>query len=479
MKLKLGTESMMQRDSNSTELSAAPLHMIDIIRKKRDGGELDLRQIAFVAAGAANGSIPEAELAAWLMASWLKGLSLDETRALTLAMRDSGVKFSPTGLGRRTVDKHSSGGVGDKTSFLVAPLAAACGVAVPMISGRALGHTGGTLDKLEAIPGYRTALTLAEFEAVIAKCGASIIGQTDELAPADRKLYALRDRTGTVENPGLICASILSKKLAAGLDGLVLDVKTGSGAFLRRQEDAEFLAALMVATAEAAGTRTVALLTDMSQPLGRAAGNWIELEECVELLRGARPERSPETNFDLRELSLVLAGWMIYLGGKAESATTGYTLAEAALDDGAALAAFMKMVDAQGGDVSVFDDMKSFHKPGATEIVAAWESGFVAEMDTTALGWAVQRTGAGREKAGEPVDPHAGILFHARRGAKVERGEPLATVYATRPELLAEPVAILKRAIDFSKTVPNAVPLVGRVFTRENAEAHLKAASSS
>ena len=470
---------MMQRDSNSTELSAAPLHMIDIIRKKRDGGELDLRQIAFVAAGAANGSIPEAELAAWLMASWLKGLSLDETRALTLAMRDSGVKFSPTGLGRRTVDKHSSGGVGDKTSFLVAPLAAACGVAVPMISGRALGHTGGTLDKLEAIPGYRTALTLAEFEAVIAKCGASIIGQTDELAPADRKLYALRDRTGTVENPGLICASILSKKLAAGLDGLVLDVKTGSGAFLRKQEDAEFLAALMVATAEAAGTRTVALLTDMSQPLGRAAGNWIELEECVELLRGARPERSPETNFDLRELSLVLAGWMIYLGGKAESATTGYTLAEAALDDGAALAAFMKMVDAQGGDVSVFDDMKSFHKPGATEIVAAWESGFVAEMDTTALGWAVQRTGAGREKAGEPVDPHAGILFHARRGAKVERGEPLATVYATRPELLAEPVAILKRAIDFSKTVPNAVPLVGRVFTRENAEAHLKAASSS
>ena len=217
------------------------------------------------------------------------------------------------------MDKHSSGGVGDKTSFLVAPLAAACGVAVPMISGRALGHTGGTLDKLEAIPGYRTALTLTEFEAVIKKCGASIIGQTDQLAPADRKLYALRDRTGTVENPGLICASILSKKLAAGLDGLVLDVKTGSGAFLRKVEDAEFLAALMVATAEAAGTRTVALLTDMSQPLGRAAGNWIELVECVELLRGERPARSPETNFDLRELSLILAGWMIHLGGKADS----------------------------------------------------------------------------------------------------------------------------------------------------------------
>jgi len=461
---------MQQFDSTDSAFGSAPLHMIDVIRKKRDGGELDAREIAFVAAGAADGSIPEAELSAWLMASWLKGLSLSETRALTLAMRDSGVKFSPTGLGRRTVDKHSSGGVGDKTSFLVAPLAAACGVAVPMISGRALGHTGGTLDKLEAIPGYRTALTLDEFETVIKKCGASIIGQTDQLAPADRKLYALRDRTGTVENPGLICASILSKKLAAGLDGLVLDVKTGSGAFMRKLEDAEFLAALMVATAEAAGTRTVALLTDMSQPLGRAAGNWIELVECVELMRGERPAWSE----DLRELSLILAGWMIHLGGKADSAKTGYTLAEAALDDGAALAAFMKMVDAQGGDVSVFDDMKSFHKPGATEIVAAWESGFVAEMDTTALGWAVQRTGAGREKAGEPVDPHAGILFHARRGAKVERGEPLATVYATKPELLAEPVAILKKAIRFAKSPPEPVPLVGRVFTKENAETHLE-----
>jgi pyrimidine-nucleoside phosphorylase len=463
---------MTQPDRNSTEApDSAPLHMIDIIRKKRDGGELDAREIAFVAAGARDGSIPEAELAAWLMASWIRGLSLSETRALTLAMRDSGEKFSPAGLGRRTVDKHSSGGVGDKTSFLVAPLAAACGVAVPMISGRALGHTGGTLDKLESIPGYRTALTLAEFEAVIKKCGASIIGQTDQLAPADRKLYALRDRTGTVENPGLICASILSKKLAAGLDGLVLDVKTGSGAFLRKVEDAEFLAALMVATAEAAGTRTVALLTDMGQPLGRAAGNWIELMECVELLRGERPAWSE----DLRELSLILAGWMIHLGGKADSPKTGYSLAEAALTDGAALAAFMKMIDAQGGDVSVFDDMEGFHKPGATCVVEAWQSGCVGEMDTTALGWAVQRTGAGREKAGEPVDPHAGILFHARRGAKIEMGQLLATVYATRPEMLAEPVAILKRAVTISKTPPHAVvPLVGRVFTQENAENYLR-----
>ena len=454
--------------------SIAPLHMIDILRKKRDGGALDEREIQFVARGAADGSVPVDQLAAWLMAAWIRGLSLDETRALTLAMRDSGVKFAPKNLGKRTVDKHSSGGVGDKTSFLVAPLAAACGVAVPMISGRALGHTGGTLDKLEAIPGYRTALTLEEFEAVIRKCGASIIGQTDQLAPADRKLYALRDRTATVENPGLICASILSKKLAAGLNGLVLDVKTGSGAFLRKMEDTEFLAGLMVATAESAGTETVALLTDMSQPLGRAAGNWIELVECVELLRGARPARSPETNFDLRELSLILAGWMIHLGGQAATPQAGYSLAEAALTDGAGLAAFMKMIDAQGGDVSVFDDMEAFHKPGATLKVDAWESGYVAEMDTTALGWAVQRTGAGREKAGEPVDPHAGILFHARRGARVERGQLFATIYATHADMLAEPVAILKEAVHFSKSLPNAVPLVSSIITRENAGDYLR-----
>jgi len=462
---------MTQKDRNPAEASpAAPLHMIDIIRKKRDGAELGAREIGFVAAGAADGSIPADQLAAWLMAAWLNGLSLDETRALTLAMRDSGEKFSPARLGKRAVDKHSSGGVGDKTSFLVAPLAAACGVAVPMISGRALGHTGGTLDKLEAIPGYRTALTLAEFEAVIEKCGASIVGQTPKLVPADRVLYALRDRTGTVENPGLICASILSKKLAAGLDGLVLDVKTGSGAFLRKMEDTEFLAALMVATAEAAGTRTVALLTDMGQPLGRAAGNFIELVECVELLRGARPSYSE----DVRELSLILAGWMIALGGKADSQKTGYTLAEVALTDGAALAAFFRMIDAQGGDVSVFDDPAAFHKPGATKVVEAWESGFVAEMDTTALGWAVQRTGAGREKAGEPVDPHAGILFHARRGARVERGEPLATIYATTAAQLAEPEEILRKAIIISKSPPHAVPLVGRVFTRDEAEKFLQ-----
>ncbi len=447
----------------------APLHTIDLICKKRDGGALDAREIGFLVSGAASGSIPAEQLSAWLMSVFLRGLSLDETRSLTLAMRDSGEKFSPSRLGKVAVDKHSTGGVGDKTSFLVAPIAAAYGLAVPMISGRALGHTGGTLDKLESIPGYRTALTLEEFEAVLARCGASIVGQTPAMVPADRILYALRDRTGTVESPGLICASILSKKLAEGLDALVLDVKTGSGAFLRKLEDAEYLAALMVSTAEAAGTRTVALLTDMSQPLGHAAGNWIEIAESVELLRCARPAESE----DLRQLSLILAGWMIHLGGQTATPELGYARAEAVINDGSALRVFFAMVEAQGGDIAVFND-PAFHNPGATQKLEAWETGFISAMDTTKIGWAVQRTGAGREKAGVPVDPHAGILFHARRGARVEKGQPIATLYATSPALLPEPIALLKEAITFSKTPPREVPLVSRIFTRETAEAYLR-----
>jgi pyrimidine-nucleoside phosphorylase len=446
-----------------------PLHMTDLIIKKRDGGALAPHELAYIANGAAQGTIPLEQLSAWLMAAWIRGLALDEIRALTLAMRDSGEKFSPERLGRTTVDKHSTGGVGDKTSFLVAPIVAACGLADPMISGRALGHTGGTLDKLESIPGYRTALSLEEFERVLMECGASIVGQTPNLVPADRALYALRDRTGTVESAGLICASILSKKLAAGLSALVLDVKTGSGASLKRMEDAAYLAALMVTTAEAAGTRTVALLTDMGQPLGETAGNWIELAECTRVLRGEDTDASA----DLRELSVQLAAWMLLLGGKAATLPEGYAMASAALQDGSALGAFLKMVAAQGGDISIFDNPESFHKPGATKVVEAWQSGFIDAMDTAAIGWAVQRTGAGREKAGAPVDPHAGIVFHARRGARVEKGQQLATLYATNAAMLAEAEALLKPAIQFTENPPAAVPLVFNVITRDNAEQYL------
>jgi pyrimidine-nucleoside phosphorylase len=470
----MGSAGVTGRDGmkeKTKEPGAEPIHVIDLIRKKRDHRALDAEELLYLVNGAAHESIPAEQLAAWLMAAWIRGLSLEETQALALAMRDSGEKFNPCRLGKVAVDKHSTGGGGDKTSFLVAPLAAACGLAVPMISGRALGHTGGTLDKLESIPGYRTSLTLEEFEAVLIRCGVSIVGQTPRLVPADRVLYALRDRTGTVENPGLICASILSKKLAAGLNALVLDVKTGSGAFLPRREDADYLAALMVATAEGTGTRTAALMSDMSQPLGSTAGNWIELAESVDLLRGQRPAASE----DLRELSLQLAGWMIHLGDRAGTPEKGYQLADAALSDGRGLAVFLKMVDAQGGDVRVFDQPKGFHRPRATQELKAWESGYVAEMDTTALGWAVQRLGAGREKAGEPVDPHSGIVFHAKRGARVERDQPLMTLYASSEEKLVEPEKLIRRAIHFSETPPGVVPLIDRVFTKESAEAFLAA----
>jgi pyrimidine-nucleoside phosphorylase len=295
------------------------------------------------------------------------------------------------------------------------------------------------------------------------------VSQTPALVPADRVLYALRDQTGTVESAGLICASILSKKLAAGLDALVLDVKTGSGAFLQRRADSDYLAALMVATAEAAGTRTVAVMTDMGQPLGETAGNWIELVESVEVLRGKRPEASE----DLRELSLILAGWMIFLGGKADSAAGGYAMAEGAIEDGSALRRFMAMVEAQGGDASVFDAPEAFHKPGATHVLLAGQTGYIAAMDTTALGWAVQRLGAGRERAGEPVDAHAGIRFHARRGSFVREGEPLATLYATHADLLPEPIGLIEGALTWSQEAPEEVPLVSRVLTRETAEAFL------
>jgi pyrimidine-nucleoside phosphorylase len=293
--------------------------------------------------------------------------------------------------------------------------------------------------------------------------------------PADRVLYALRDRTGTVESPGLICASILSKKLAAGLNALVLDVKTGSGAFLRKRQDAEFLASLMVATAEAAGTRTVAMLTDMGEPLGRTAGNWIEIAECVDLLRGNTPSDSK----DLRELSLRLAGWMIFLGGRTETAEQGYWAAAGALADGSALKIFFEMVKAQGGALDVFDDLKASHKPGATLVLNAWESGYVQDMDTMELGWAVQRLGAGREIAGEPVDPHAGIEFHARRGARLTKGQPFATLYATNKAKLTEPMERIKRAVTISEDPPEAVPLVSKILTREDAETYLRKEASA
>jgi pyrimidine-nucleoside phosphorylase len=441
------------------------MHAVDVIRKTRDGLMLSESEIHFLVEGAARRTFSDAQLAAWLMAALLRGLSPVELHQLTSAMRASGEVFDPSSLGRMAVDKHSTGGVGDKTSFLVAPIAAAAGLVVPMISGRALGHTGGTLDKIESIPGYRTQLSLTEMRKVLEQCGASIVGQTENLVPADRVLYGLRDHTGTVESPDLICASIMSKKLAAGLNALVLDVKTGSGAFFKKREDALHLAALMVETGERAGTRTVALLTNMDQPLGRMAGNWIEIQESVELLRG---QRHP-LNEDLRELSLQLAGWMLHLGGKAETPEAGYERAEELLENGEAWRFFEAMVKAHGGETLVLEDPAKNHRPKYRKELLADREGWLTEMDCLLVGFAVQRLGAGRSAPGEPVEPEAGIEMHAKLGSRVVRGQSLCTLFAKDEALFEEQEHLLRRAIVIG-VEPCAPPeLIHAVVTKDNA----------
>src|SRR5271156_4383034 len=325
------------------------MRVVDLIRKKRDGAELSREEIDFLIAGVTRGHIPDYQIAAWLMAVVWRGMSSAELAALTEAMLHSGVVLDWPDLPAAKVDKHSTGGVGDKTSLVIAPVVAAAGLYVPMISGRGLGHTGGTLDKLESIPGFNVDLKLDEFRRVLEKCRCGLIGQTPEIAPADKKLYALRDVTSTVESPYLICASIMSKKMAEGIDALVLDVKTGVGAFMKKQSDAEYLAELMVETGTRMGKKVVALITDMDQPLGRKVGNALEVEECVEIMNGKGPP-------DLRELSLDLSAWMFVLGGRTKTVDEGKALAAEMIESGRARDTFRDVIRLQGGDPKVVDD---------------------------------------------------------------------------------------------------------------------------
>ncbi len=459
------------------------IHPIDVIQHKRDGLTLSNEEIqafieALVARKSPTDTPTDAQTAALLMAIFIRGLNLQELAALTQAMRFSGEVFDPAPLQAFTVDKHSTGGVGDKTSLLIAPIVAAAGLKDPMISGRSLGHTGGTLDKLETIPGFRTQLPLPEFLAIVQQCGFAMAGQTPALVPADRILYALRDHTGTVESPYLITASIMSKKLAAGLDALVLDVKTGSGAFMSKYEDAQLLANLMVNTGELAGTRTVAVLTSMDQPLGRFAGNWVEVQECLELFQHFSPDfefsLSPEKlrlSSDLLDLTHALTGHMLCLGDKASTPDAGAKLSARLLADGSAYRHFIEMVELQstrwGEAFAAFSHPKAFHQPAAVRIVTAECDGFLSSMDCTKIGWAVQRLGAGRLRPGDPVSAHAGIEMHAKLGDRLIEGQPIVTLFSEDPSLLDEPELMLLETLKITTNPPAPIPLIREVVLRE------------
>jgi pyrimidine-nucleoside phosphorylase len=459
------------------------IHPIDVILHKRDGLALSDAEIqAFIRAivdrTPNNQLVTDAQIASFLMAVFQRGLNQHELAALTSAMRYSGETFDATSLHTFTVDKHSTGGVGDKTSLLIAPILAAAGLAsptpagipgicVPMISGRSLGHTGGTLDKLETIPGFNTQLNLTQLADTLKRCGAALIGQTPKIVPADRILYALRDHTGTVESPFLITASIMSKKLAESLNALVLDVKVGSGAFMPTYEKSKFLAELMVGTGESSGTRTVALLTSMDEPLGRFSGNWVEVWECIDIMKQHRHPMST----DLIELTNILSGWMLHLAGHADTPEDGAALSDEILTSGAAFEAFLEIVQAQGGDISLFEDDSNpadHHKPTATSTIKASRSGYLSSMDCKQAGWAVQRLGAGRAKPGDPVSAHAGIEMHAKLGDRVSEGQPLITLFTEDPVLLKEPEQMLQETLQISVAPSQKQPLIREIITKSN-----------
>jgi pyrimidine-nucleoside phosphorylase len=430
---------------------------VDVIRKKRDGHELTRAEIEAIVAGTTDGSIPDYQIAAWLMAALVRGLTKAETAALTEAMLHSGEVLDHSSLGVRTVDKHSTGGVGDKTSLALAPMVAAGGLAVPMISGRGLGHTGGTLDKLEAIPGFNVNLSVDRFREVLKRCGCSMIGQTAEIAPADRKLYALRDVTGTVESPSLICGSIMSKKLAEGIDALVLDVKTGSGAFMKSLDDAVNLAELLVETGERMGKRVAALITDMDQPLGLKVGNALEVEEIVELLEGGGPR-------DLRELTDELAGWMFYLGERTKSVEEGKALAAETITSGKAREKFYQMVELHGGDVSTVKDPRKLPKAKHTVVMAASADGFVTAIASEQVGTACVILGGGREKKEDAVDPAVGIVLHKKVGDRVRKGEALGTIHYSDESKAERAKKMLEESYQIGAVSPKPRPLVHRVI---------------
>ncbi len=419
------------------------MRMVDIIARKRDGRELTTEEIAFFIAEYTAGTIPDYQAAALLMAIYLRGMGRRETVDLTLAMAHSGDQLDLHDVAPFVVDKHSSGGVGDKTTLVVQPLVAACGVPVGKMSGRGLGSSGGTLDKMESIRGWTSALTLPQFKRQLAEIGLVLAGQTADLAPADGKLYALRDVTGTVANKSLIAASIMSKKLAAGADAIVLDVKTGSGAFMATVDEARELAQIMVDIGKDAGRRVVALLSDMNQPLGDAIGNGLEVAEAIDTLRGEGPDAFWQHCLDV-------AGYMLLLAGKAETLEEAQALVTDARDSGAAFGKLRAMVAAQGGDVTQVDNPDLLPRAAHIEDIAAPRSGYIAALDTGAIGWAAVHLGGGRLVKGDQIDHSVGFVLPIAIGDRVSRRDVIGQVHAASADAAAVAGSEVLEAITWS-----------------------------
>jgi pyrimidine-nucleoside phosphorylase len=432
------------------------MRAVDVIMKKRDGGPLSREEIRFFVGGVTSGSLPDYQASALLMAILLRGMTAEETAWLTDAMVHSGVRVDLGDIPGVKVDKHSTGGVGDKTSLILAPLAAACGVPVPMMSGRGLGHTGGTLDKLEAIPGFRVNLSLEEMKTALARVGCAMIGQTAQIAPADKKLYALRDVTGTVESIPLISASIMSKKIAEGIDALVLDVKTGCGAFMKTEADSRRLAESLVSIGNASGVKTEAVITAMEAPLGNAVGNALEVIECVEVLKGRGPN-------DLIEVSVELTARMLVLGQVARDRPDADRQARLAVESGAGLERFRQIIEMQGGDPRIVDDYARLPRAEARHVVVADRAGYVNRVDAELVGRASVALGAGRDRVEDPVDPAVGIVVRAKPGDEVRAGDPILEMhFRTRPKLEAA-LALAARAV----TIRDTRPVAGRLIVAE------------
>lgn len=433
------------------------MNAVELIKKKRDGLKLTREEIIFLVNSFTKNEIPDYQFSAFLMAGFIKGLDKQETSWLTESMLYSGKVVDLKKIPGVKIDKHSTGGVGDKTSLILAPIVAAAGIYVPMISGRGLGHSGGTLDKLESIWGFRTDLNLAEYKKVLAKCGAVLIGQTKEIAPADKKIYALRDVTSTVESVPFITASIMSKKLAEGIDGLVLDVKTGNGAFMKSLQAAETLAKSLISTAKSFDKKVIAFITDMNQPLGNYVGNWLEVLESINVLKG-------EVVADLSEVTLNLSGAMIYLGGKAESIQEGISISKEIIKSGKAFDKFIEIVKYQGGDISLINNPNKYPQSKYSEYVYANKSGYITEINTYEIGMCNIELGGGRKTITDKIDFKAGMIFKKKLGDKVNKGEVVIEFFTDKKSVIDYVKNRLTNAIKIGKTLTHKEKIIKKII---------------